>query len=169
MYYNPYLQPQYQMQPMQQAPQPFMQQAAPQVGAQMSIPNQDERIWVQGEEAAKAFLVCPSSFVRLWDTQKNVFYEKRADASGKPSLTMYKYDLCNAEASTDGQNASEPIVDYQKEIDALKTKITALEERMAYYDADESYDDDQRVYEVQESVQRRSQRRSAKADQLRKD
>ena len=58
---------------------------------QMSGTNPDERIWVQGEGAAQAYLVAPNSFVRLWDSTKPVYYEKRADQTGRPYMETYEY------------------------------------------------------------------------------
>lgn len=56
----------------------------------------DERIWVQGEDAARAYLVAPNSFVRLWDNNANVFYEKRADQTGRLYMETYKYERVDA-------------------------------------------------------------------------
>lgn len=50
------------------------QQAPPQQMQQQT--NPDERIWVQGQGAAEAYLVAPNSFVRLWDSQAPVFTKK---------------------------------------------------------------------------------------------
>lgn len=181
MYYNPYLQqqpydPMYRQQ--QYIQQPVMQQNAaqqqiPVMPAQMPVTNQDDRIWVQGESSAQAYLVAPNSFVRLWDSTAQVFYEKRADASGKPSMTIYNYSLRGSEPSIEEKNVVQPIVDYTEQIEALKTKIEALEERMDLYNAEqyenESYDHDSGVYEVQEQFPRRPKGRSPKTGSTRKD
>lgn len=168
MYYSPYIQPQFN--PVQyQQPQPqYIQQPQMQQNAtQQALPHQpDERIWVQGEGAAQAYLVAPNSFVRLWDSTAQVFYEKRADASGKPSMIIYEYKALNGNSQTSPSEAS---INYTEQINALKAQISALEERMNNYDADESYADDARVYEVQEPVQRRSTGRGSKTGVTRKD
>ena len=36
-------------------------------------------IWVQGEAAAKSYLVAPGCTVQLWDSEKKVIYLKSAD------------------------------------------------------------------------------------------
>ena len=36
--------------------------------------SNDERIWVQGKNAAEAYLVAANGFVRLWDSNGQVFY-----------------------------------------------------------------------------------------------
>lgn len=62
----------------------------------------DERIWVQGQNAAEAYLVAANGFVRLWDSSKPVFYEKRADASGRPSMEMFEYKRKGSEMPSMG-------------------------------------------------------------------
>lgn len=55
-------------------------------------PAQDERIWVQNETSAEAYLVAPNGFVRLWDSSRPVFYEKRADSTGRPlPMDVFEY------------------------------------------------------------------------------
>lgn len=94
--------------------QTYQQPAQPQ--------NTDERIWVQGINSAEAYLVAPNSFVRLWDSSCNRFYEKRADASGRP-LPLEIYEYSRIEAS----NTPSPTIDYSAEIEGLKARISALE------------------------------------------
>lgn len=81
--------------------------------------NADEKIWVSNETAAEAYLVAPNGFVRLWDSQKPVFYEKQSDASGKQfPMIAYKYEKVNA------------IPEEETYIDRLKTieeRLSALE------------------------------------------
>ena len=80
-YYQPYTQP------MQNYTQPNYQ---PQTQAVQ--PTQDDRIWVANEAAANAYMIAANSFVRLWDSSQPVFYEKRADGSGKPyPMIIYEY------------------------------------------------------------------------------
>lgn len=77
-------------------PQPGMYNPttpAPDMLAQFKMPYQQQAAqnqggfnWVQGEEAAKAYLVAPGNTVILWDTERNVIYVKSADASGLPSI-----------------------------------------------------------------------------------
>ena len=52
----------------------------------------DTFAWVQGENAAKSYLVAPNSSVFLMDSEKNTFYIKSADASGMPlPLRVFDY------------------------------------------------------------------------------
>lgn len=88
-------------------------------------PVQDERIWVQNEAQADAYLVAPNSFVRLWDSSSNKFYEKRADASGRPlPMDTFEYKRIQPASAT---LEAKPTVDYLSEINALKERVDALE------------------------------------------
>lgn len=75
-YYN-------QMQPQNNIPQPNMPQNPP----------QDEKLYVASKAAAEAYYVVPNGFVRLWDSNRNAFYEKRADPNGRvlPMQTFLFY------------------------------------------------------------------------------
>lgn len=101
----------------------------PQQMQTQQVQNQqtDERIWVQGEESAKAYLVAPNSFVRLWDSSEMRFYEKRADQTGKPYMEVYEYKLRGSNAPNLALTNVSNGIDYMKEINALKSRIEALE------------------------------------------
>ncbi len=116
----------------------------PQYGVQ-AVPQQnpDDKIYVQGIEAAKAYLVTANGFVRLWDSQSNVFYEKRADASGRPSIMAYEYkplDMTAQKAPQDG------FADGMEErLSALEKRLTAIEQEVKNGQSDA---DVERVYAV---------------------
>ena len=114
--YNQFYQPMYrpQMQPMpQMAPVPQI------------APVQEETLYVPNEQAAESYLMAPNSFVRLWDANLPVFYEKRTDQQGRP-FPMKKYSY---------QEAAEPVRDEPKdlarqfvtreEFEALRAKMEA--------------------------------------------
>lgn len=99
-YPNPYPQPyQYQYSPQvqppmdrlaqlqaQQYPLPQMQQTA-----QPPQTNQG-LLWVQGEAAARSYLVAPNTTVLLMDSESQVFYLKSTDGSGMPlPLRIFDY------------------------------------------------------------------------------
>lgn len=82
----PYSVPQFATQggvTMPQQPQtPQSANIGPQTGASI--------IWISGgEQAASAYPVAPNAAVALWDQAAPVVYLKQADASGKPSMTIY--------------------------------------------------------------------------------
>ena len=88
-------------------------------------PAADERIWVQNQTAAEAYLMAPNSFVRLWDANQPVFYEKRSDVTGRPMpLEIYEYAKRKPIEAPLTNNAT---VDYQKELEALQRRVEALE------------------------------------------
>lgn len=108
-------QPQYQ-QPMYQQPI-GMQPQAPQ-------PMQDDRIWVANEQAADSYQIVPNGFVRLWDSNQPVFYEKRADATGRPlPLVAYEYKARMATAPV----ATPPVNDWEDRLKAVEEKLKAME------------------------------------------
>lgn len=100
---------------------PMQQPVQPQQAQQMT----DEKIYVQGPDAAKAYLVAANSSVRLWDSTQPVFYEKWADATGRPSLMAYKYeavDLTEKPVSLQGN-----ISDYEKRLAGIEERLNRLE------------------------------------------
>lgn len=48
-------------------------------------------IWVQGEAAARSYLVAPNSTVLLMDSETSRFYLKSANNAGMPSLQIFEY------------------------------------------------------------------------------
>ena len=127
---NPYMQPIYQpsgyypQSYFQGAPgysQPMQQPTAP---AQPPQVTQDDRIWVASESAAEAFLVAANGFVRLWDSNKPVFYEKRADMNGRPMpLVAYEYKIRDASAGPDAVTAG-----FEQRLSAVEEKLKKMME-----------------------------------------
>ena len=110
-YFNGYpatYQPMYQPQPIQ----------APQQNQQTGL------IWVQGESAAKSYMVAPGSTVQLWDSEEKVIYLKSADASGMPSMKILDYTIRGEEAAKD---ALEYVT--RKDFDELAEKVKELGRR----------------------------------------
>lgn len=55
-------------------------------------PQQDERIWVPNRQAAESYLVAANGFIRLWNSNENVFYERSADSAGRPmQMKTFEY------------------------------------------------------------------------------
>lgn len=95
----------------------------------MPVANQkpvDERLWVQSEAQAEAYLVAPNSFVRLWHISEPVFYEKGCDGMGRPTpMTAFRYEkIENQQVLT-----ADPTEEYKAKINELETRIKALESR----------------------------------------
>lgn len=129
-YYNysglPYNQTNYQ--PVPDQLQQLRGQQMPLMQTQMPGTS-DDRIFVQGELAAQAYLVAPNSFVRLWDSTSNTFYEKRADASGRPYMEAYEYKLKTQEKVTQTVPDQTDKIDYMEKINALEKRIMVLEKK----------------------------------------
>ena len=109
----PYYTPQYSAyQPYQISypQQPVMPQPNYQAMQQPSQPQttqpQSSIIWISGgEKEAAMYPVAPNNAVTLWSTVDPVVYLKKADATGKPTLTIY--DLVERQ-SPDAETSKEP-------------------------------------------------------------
>ena len=112
--YQPYYQ-QFQQQPMPD----FLRSQYQQAPQQQST---DERIWVSSPAAADAYLMAPNSFVRLWDSSRPVFYEKRSDASGRPYMEVYEYSRKDMQAQEKA-----PATDYTDRFKSIEERLSALE------------------------------------------
>ena len=90
--------------------------------------QQNGIIWVQGEQAAKSYLVAPNSTVQLLDSEEKVIYLKSADASGMPSMKILDY-IIRGDANT----AQAPAAEFATKDDlrALEDKIRDIREEMA--------------------------------------
>ena len=88
--------------------------------------------WIQGESAAKSYLVAPNSSVVLFDSESQTIYLKSADASGMPSMKILDYTIRDQTPGNGPVSVStSPAVDLsgyvtKAEFDALKAKIDAL-------------------------------------------
>ncbi len=74
---------------------PQMNNAVPDIlnnyKAQFQQSMQNGFIWVESEEAARAYMVAPGNTVTLWDSKKPFIYVRSADASGIPSTRIFEY------------------------------------------------------------------------------
>lgn len=138
MAYTPYYgyQPPYYQPPMQdqlaqlrgsqfQPMQPQMPQTQPQQAGNPMPASVDDRIWVQGENAATAYLVAANGFVRLWDSTAPVFYEKRADAQGKP-FPIVAYDYKRRGEDLSAPQATPVEYATKQDLEALAERVEAL-------------------------------------------
>ena len=110
--------------------QPMMQQY-PQNNQQTGL------IWVQGEAAAKSYLLAPGCTVPLWDSEEKVIYLKSADASGMPSMKVLDYKIR-------GEEAAKPAPEYatKEDLDALAEKVAALAKKKTVKVVREEDDDE---------------------------
>ena len=95
----------------------------PQVPSQYSytpmagIPQQTTLIQVTGMEGAKAYPLAPNSTAALFDGERDIFYIKRTDAGGYPTIAAYQFAPV--------QEATTPQPDYvtRQEFEELKEAI----------------------------------------------
>lgn len=86
----------------------------------------DDRIWVSSDASAEAYPIMPNGFLRLWDSNQPVFYEKRADASGKPyPMVTYEYKVKENLPNSTPTQANDK---YEERITKIEEKIARLEE-----------------------------------------
>ena len=126
--YQPlYQAPQYQA-PVMQTPQQY-QAPAVQAPQQSQQTGNSSMIWVQGEQAAKSYLVAPNSSVVLFDSEDKIIYLKSADASGMPSMKILEYTI----RGDTGSAAAAPASEYatKDEVNALAAKIREMKDELA--------------------------------------
>lgn len=89
-------------------------------------PQYSGKIYVQGVEAAKSYLVAPNASVVLWDSERPIVYEKVADMNGVP--TMKAYRLVEEAPETPQERVSAPRVDYltREDLEAVYGQINDL-------------------------------------------
>lgn len=118
--YQPmYYQPQYQ---------PVMQQQ------QQAQQQNTGIIWIQGEAAAKSYLVAPNNSVVLFDSERQTIYLKSADASGMPSMKVLDYTIRDttptntpvAASAPQTNNAPGPVYATKADVETLAGQINAI-------------------------------------------
>ena len=114
---------QQQMPPMM-APQPPQNPMA-QTGVQ----------WVSGEQEARNWMLAPNAAVALWDSSAPTVYLKKADASGKPSLTIY--DLVERAETPRTAPTADPVKFVtREEFDALAAVVDDMKGKKKAKEAD---------------------------------
>lgn len=132
-YPQPYPQP-YQdrlAQLQNQYQQTIPQQQIQQIPQQQPI-NQG-LLWVQGEAAARSYLVAPNSTVLLMDSDANRFYLKSADNAGMPNLRTFEYSEVSQNAPQPSQTPLENLDDKyvtRGEYEALQAKYADILEKL---------------------------------------
>lgn len=106
----------------------------PQMQGVQNVPLQNQMqqnngiIWVQGEGAAKSYLVAPGCTVALFDNESQTIYIKSADASGMPTMKVLDYTMRESQARpiiSDSANfaTKDDISSIREEINAIKAKF----------------------------------------------
>ena len=83
-------------------------------------------VWVQGEEAAKAYPVAPNNSVLLFDSENPVLYIKQADQTGRP-MPMQIFDLVSRTTATQVEEVktAPDLVDYDKIRQIVSEEVNA--------------------------------------------
>lgn len=85
-------------------------------------------IWIQGEAAAKSYLVAPGTTVALWDSESQTIYLKSADASGMPSMRTLDYTI--REMAQAKNPVSGPEYATKEDLEKLRQKIAEIKESL---------------------------------------
>ena len=113
---QPVQQMQMPQQTIQQAPQP---QTAPTNGLN----------WIEGAEAAKAYIVAPNCTVVLFDTKNPIMYIKSADLSGMPSTRTFRIEEIGENLPNMQSKAEIPGVS-REEMQEFESRIEKLEKQI---------------------------------------
>lgn len=90
-------------------------------------------IWVQGEAAARSYLVAPNSTVLLMDSETQRFYLKSANNAGMPSMQIFEYSEVMQNAPQAAQSAQTNLDDKyvtRQEYDALRAQYAEIMEKL---------------------------------------
>ena len=99
-----------------------------------AAPTDSGFIWVQGEAAARGYLVANGSRVLLLDADSDTFYIKEVGQDGRPfPLRIYDYKerTSGPKASIAATQAAGGEYVTRKEFDELAAKLAALEKQKA--------------------------------------
>ena len=104
---------------------PASYQMYPQYQQPTQNTQQNGIIWVQGEAAAKSYLVAPGQTVQLWDSEEKVIYLKSADASGMPSMKILDYTIRGeAEVKPTEYATKEDLAVLSERIEKMKAELS---------------------------------------------
>lgn len=109
--------------------QAYYPQMQPQQSNSFQNGTSSQLTWVQGEGAAKSYLVAPGCTVALFDNESQTIYIKSADASGMPSMRILDYTFRDnapqkADISPQSNYATkEELSSIKKEIESLRAKL----------------------------------------------
>ena len=91
--------------------------------------------WVSGEQEARNWMIAPNAAVALWDSSAPTVYLKKADASGKPSLTIY--DLVERTETPRTASTADPVKFVtREEFDALAAVVDGMKGKKKTKEAD---------------------------------
>lgn len=92
-------------------------------------PQTNGLIWIQGEQAAKSYLVAPNTTVLLMDSEASRFYLKSCDASGMPMLRVFEYkETTQSMPAKSAETQTADLSGYvtKAELDAFRDEINGI-------------------------------------------
>ena len=89
-----------------------------------TIPQQTGLIQVTGMEGAKAYPLAPNSEAALFDAGRDVFYVKRTDAGGYPTIQAYQFAPVQEAAPS-----AQPEYVTREEFEEWKAMVTPKKDR----------------------------------------
>lgn len=92
--------------------------------------------WIEGAEAARAYIVAPNCTVVLFDTKNPIMYIKSADISGLPTTRTFKISEIDDNFPTTEESIS------RKEIESFENRIAALEKQVKSFSASKKVKED---------------------------
>lgn len=111
-------------------------------GMQQNVNQTDQSAssiqWVQGEAAAKSWMVAPGCRVVLWDSENPVIYIKSADMAGIPSMRIFEYKermtdarqpVFPQETPGGGYVSTQAFHDLSDQVTALTERVNALSDK----------------------------------------
>lgn len=104
----------------------------------MQQPVNQGLLWVQGENAARSYLVAPNSTVLLMDSDASRFYLKSADNAGMPNLRIFEYTEVAQNAQKSLQTAPEDMDDKyvtREEYNSLRAEYGQIMDRLNSFTA----------------------------------
>lgn len=97
----------------------------------MQSPTLDERIWVSNQQSAEAYpIIAPNSFIRLWDSSQQKFYEKTSDCNGRPlamKIFEYKEVLPVQETQSVDYVSSKEFAEFKEQVNGFIKSLEAKE------------------------------------------
>lgn len=98
----------------------------PQNNTPQAQQNNSNIIWVKENDVMNYF-VLPNNAVILLDSDKQVFYIKQADATGKPTIRVADYAFRDEEKkSDDKKDLDDKLSALQGDVDDLKKQLESL-------------------------------------------
>lgn len=90
-----------------------------------------DRVWAQGENAAKAYLVSRNTEQTIWDSEQPVIYIKTVDAYGRPSMITLDYTIRQETSPNQNVASSNDVNDLRNEFNDLRNELKQFMQQSA--------------------------------------